>query len=447
MNVDGYPYDSDAEEAVLGAALTSDLAAELVATELTEDDYWVGLHRLIHRAIVALSKARDGIDAVSVAGWLDANLADPGERPIWADGGRAYVFSRAGGLFVAAHASKYAATIKRHALSRRTLRALEQAARSVADGTDPTSVLADHAKTIARISTTGSDRHLHHLSDVAAEWVAETRHDAQSGGRRFGWPTLDAALTTPIRRSEVIAIAARSGVGKTFALLDIAAHMIETGPGIAIFNSLEMPRTDIFERVAGQALDQRTPELREAALTDDAIWPLVEASREALDRFRVYDRPSSVADLAKLCASARRDGHDPAIVCIDYLGLLRWEGAKGAPLYERVSETARSIKDFAREENVVVLMAVQLNRTAGSGDRPTMEMLRDSGAIEEASDRIVALWAPDRDPKLNDLERHDLKNLVRAAFLKNRKGLLGEMAELVYSPGRRLREIAPDYAA
>jgi replicative DNA helicase len=305
-------------------------------------------------------------------------------------------------------------------------------------------VLAEHAKTVARLSTTGSDRRLYHLRDVAAEWVEETRNDAQGGGRRLGWPTLDAALTTPIRRSEVISVAARASVGKTYALVDVAAHMIETGPGVALFNSLEMPRTDIFERVAGQALDQRSDELRAAALTDDAIWPMIEDARPDLDRFRIDDRPSSIHNLSQICASARRDGLDPAIVCIDYLGLLRWEGAKGAPLYERVSETARAIKDFAKSENVVVLMAVQLNRSAGAGERPTMEMLRDSGAIEEVSDRIIALYAPERDPKCTDAERIAYRNLVRAFFLKNRKGPLGDEAQLIYTPGRRLREIADD---
>lgn len=444
MNVEGYPHDTDAEEALLGAALTSSAAAELVVDGLTEDDYWRGAHRLIHRAITDLARRRDGIDAVNVAAWLDANLVDPAERSLWADSGRGYLFGLGSGVFVSAHAAQYAATVKRHALSRRTLRALEQAARSVADGDDPAAVLAEHAKTVARLSTTGSDRRLYHLRDVAAEWVEETRNDAQGGGRRLGWPTLDAALTTPIRRSEVISVAARAGVGKTYALVDVAAHMIETGPGVALFNSLEMPRTDIFERVAGQALDQRSDELRAAALTDDAIWPMIEDARPDLDRFRIDDRPSSIHNLSQICASARRDGLDPAIVCIDYLGLLRWEGAKGAPLYERVSETARAIKDFAKSENVVVLMAVQLNRSAGAGERPTMEMLRDSGAIEEVSDRIIALYAPERDPKCTDAERIAYRNLVRAFFLKNRKGPLGDEAQLIYTPGRRLREIADD---
>ena len=444
MNVEGYPHDTDAEEALLGAALTSSAAAELVVDGLTEDDYWRGAHRLIHRAITDLARRRDGIDAVNVAAWLDANLVDPAERSLWADSGRGYLFGLGSGVFVSAHAAQYAATVKRHALSRRTLRALEQAARSVADGDDPAAVLAEHAKTVARLSTTGSDRRLYHLRDVAAEWVEETRNDAQGGGRRLGWPTLDAALTTPIRRSEVISVAARAGVGKTYALVDVAAHMIETGPGVALFNSLEMPRTDIFERVAGQALDQRSDELRAAALTDDAIWPMIEDARPDLDRFRIDDRPSSIHNLSQICASARRDGLDPAIVCIDYLGLLRWEGAKGAPLYERVSETARAIKDFAKSENVVVLMAVQLNRSAGAGERPTMEMLRDSGAIEEVSDRIIALYAPERDPKCTDAERIAYPNLVPAFFLTNRQGPLGDEAQLIYTPGRRLREIADD---
>jgi len=447
------PHDTDAEEAALGSALLNAAAADVVLDELTEADYWTGLHRLVHRAIAGLTRDRDGIDQVSVCAWLDANLADRDERDLWQRDGRAHVFGLTSATLVAAHVRRYVETVKRHAIARRTLHALHETATLIGSGGDPSAILADHARAIASLAETGSAAVLHHPRSVAEEWIEETRLDAATGGLRLGWPTLDAVLTTPIRRGEVVAFAARSGVGKTFALLDGCAHMLATlrrhnATGAAIFGSLEMPRTDIFERVAAQALDIRTEELRETALTATDVWPVVEGAREELDRLRIYDRSMTVDDIPRICAAARRDGLDPAIVCVDYFGLLGWHGAGRAPgIYERTSEMARALKGIARDERVVLLMAVQLNRNAGAGARPTLEMLRDSGAIEEACDRIAAFWAPERDPALSDIERAAYRNLVRACWLKNRKGLLGDTAELSYSPGRRLRELALDDAA
>jgi hypothetical protein len=141
-------------------------------------------------------------------------------------------------------------------------------------------------------------------------------------------------------------------------------------------------------------------------------------------------------------------GIDPAVVCVDYLGLLKWDGAASASTYERVSETVRSLKGIARQERVVLMNAVQLNRNAASGGtRPTMDMIRDSGAIEEASDRIIALWAPAREPGLNPDKARELRDVVKACLLKNRKGMLGSDAVLTFTRGRRLVETISEGAA
>lgn len=436
------PHDAEAEEAALSAALFSDPARRVLLDALDEADYYRAFHRLVHRAVAALTHEGDGVDPVSVAAWLDASLRDA-ERAAWEREGRQRLATLAAATGVAALTRQYAATIKRHALARRALLLVEEASRSIYEGADPTTVLTDHAHAVQRLAATGHNRRVHRLADVAAEWIAEVRLDAQDDGLRFGWPTIDRLLTTPIRRGELVTVAARSGVGKTFGLLDVTAHMLATRPSIgAVFASLEMPRTQIFERIAAQALDEQTDSLRRYALDDDAVWSAIEQSRPEVDRLRIHDRSVTVDDLHRLCESARADGIDPAVVCVDYLGLVKWDGRKNATTYERVSDIARRLKDVALAEGTIVIAAAQLNRDGGGGERPTIEMIRDSGAIEEASDRIVALWAPERKATLTPAERAALRPYVSAALLKNRNGPLGDDAELQYSRGRRLREVA-----
>lgn len=196
-------------------------------------------------------------------------------------------------------------------------------------------------------------------------------------------------------------------------------------------------------RGVSRSLDVPTQRLREAATTGDDAEDVTFNAGPYLDRVAILDGAVSVGDLPLHIAAARRRGLDIGIVCVDYLQLLRWDGWKSASVYERVSETARALKAIALQEGVLMLVAGQLNRAAKSGgERPTLDMLRDSGAIEEAADRIIALWAPaqnEDDPAL----KASLRGVVRACILKNRKGNLGDVAELRFTTGFRLRELAP----
>jgi replicative DNA helicase len=94
-------------------------------------------------------------------------------------------------------------------------------------------------------------------------------------------------------------------------------------------------------------------------------------------------------------------------VFIDYGGLIR-----GAEDYNKISSIARGLKELSKKLNTRVMCAVQLSRAAGDGTIPvTMDMLRDSGAWEEAADYIIGAW----------FSRSD-QHRIHASILKNRQG-------------------------
>jgi replicative DNA helicase len=90
------------------------------------------------------------------------------------------------------------------------------------------------------------------------------------------------------------------------------------------------------------------------------------------------------------------------LIVVDYLQLLRPENPK-EPRYLQVGQSAKRLKELAREANVPVLCLAQLNREVETrkDGRPMLSDLRDSGEIEQDADIVLLLHrldADDRDP-------------------------------------------------
>ena len=65
-NRNDLPCNQDAERVVLGSMLLSKDALYKVLSVLTEEDFYVGKHQLIFRAIVSLQVKRIDIDILTV---------------------------------------------------------------------------------------------------------------------------------------------------------------------------------------------------------------------------------------------------------------------------------------------------------------------------------------------------------------------------------------------
>jgi replicative DNA helicase len=81
-----------------------------------------------------------------------------------------------------------------------------------------------------------------------------------------------------------------------------------------------------------------------------------------------------------------------ALIVIDYLQLIEPTDRK-ASREQQVSQISRRIKQLAGTIGAPVLVLTQLNRESEKDDRrPRLSDLRESGAIEQDSDRVWLLW-------------------------------------------------------
>ena len=103
-----------------------------------------------------------------------------------------------------------------------------------------------------------------------------------------------------------------------------------------------------------------------------------------------------------------------------------------------VAEMSRGIKVLALELDIPIILLSQLNRSVAN-KRPTLDTLRESGAIEQDADNVMFLHKPDfADTMEHDLELRKVieqegKVYMEIILEKQRNGRTGVFS-IVYNP-------------
>lgn len=282
--------------------------------------------------------------------------------------------------------------------------------------------------------------------DALLEEYGKERSASDYEPIRLGFGTIDADLRG-ISAGQVCAIAARTAVGKTW-LLETIEHNIVTGrPDFGCVSlSLEMPGIEWAERALALHADV-SPEQVEAWAKEGNLGKHAGGFLEQMENARVIDEAIALAELPQAIEQARASLAVPLrVVLIDYLGLL---GHHGREAYERASAVAKGLKAVAKQQRIAMVVATQVSRAGGNGSEPvTIDMLRDSGVIEESLDFLIGAWRPEKAANLNPVEHMAVRDIMRVAILKNRKGRDGRVVDLRFRPeSRKLVELADPFEA
>ena len=213
-------------------------------------------------------------------------------------------------------------------------------------------------------------------------------------------------------RGALYLIAARAGVGKTALLFSLA--YCQTVAGVkTFFCNLEMSVEQMWNRLAclhDSSLELR--ELNEGERTAERMAYFTRLSTD-LEKFSpiFFERTEVAAMLT--AARAEINKSSDSILFIDYIGLLTMKGLGPEQRYWLVSETAKQLKLLARELDIPIVAAVQLNRQIETrkNKTPNLADLRDSGELENHADGVFALTREDRE-------------ILEVDVLKNRHGPL-----------------------
>lgn len=291
-------------------------------------------------------------------------------------------------------------------------------------GADPIALREHFEARLAAIQQREGNADVETLGGMVTDALEEIRQ-ARQRGESLGLSSRMAALdnaTGGFFNGDLTILAARPSIGKSAFAVELAARLAEQQKRVLIV-SLEMSGKQIAHRFLNRETGIPVRAMQSGDLNAYQETQLIEA-KERLRQLPLKSFVTSNATVSKIRARARvqmaQEGLD--LLIIDYLGLIGGNSKLSA--YERTTAISRELKQLAMDIDRPVLCLAQLNREAAKSSLPSLEHLRDSGAIEQDCDNCWLLHRDDR-----------ATSETKLIIAKQRQGCVGTI-ELVFNADR-----------
>lgn len=272
--------------------------------------------------------------------------------------------------------------------------------------------LSERIGELGELSTVESPTMFDHDRTIAHYRESLARRNADGTGLKWGWEDMD-DMIQPAVGGDMIVVCARPSVGKTALAENIVDNFAFEAAFPVVFISAEMRLSQLMDRAISRVTDIPAQRLLRGRLgpTDEEKVKDALATREAFNVFYVDDGRATTATIRAAARRVRQQYGGLTAIVVDYIQLLADPGDQE---YGRVTKISRALKGIAREFDVPMLALSQLSRAGQyrKDNRPRLEDIRDSGAIEQDADIVFGLYAPSND---------ELECIV----LKNRQGSIG----------------------
>ena len=418
------PKDHDAERGLLSCLIKGDVIAVALDEGVNLKTFIDPLHATIWEAMLAVDKAKEDINEISVLQKLGTKrIEDLGKDEIW-------------GVFNSCDTSGHAHRFASAAREVERMRGLQSLALTMLDkvgmGEVPSSEVIEQAdRTLFGMNAQeGGLKDGVEVEEAAWKDFMEARESGGKNGYPTGLADLDNMLGGGLRRRTLNVLAARPSTGKTALALQIAAQLMNT-KGV-YFQSLEMNAGALGKRLVSH-LSEVPVHLIESGNLDNLQHHAVEEARSEL-RGSMLNLDDKGGVSMALCRAKARRVKDLGLIVIDYCGLVSPADPR-VPREQQIAGISKDAKMLAEELDCPVLLLSQLNRAVEQAARdPKLSDLRESGALEQDADSVLFLHQPDKD----DRER------VMLLLAKNRHGRTG-MSSLKFD--RTTQTFKPPYVA
>jgi len=423
------PHSTEAEQAVLGSMLIDSRCISGVIGMIRAEDFYSTNNREIFETIYSMFNYSVAIDPVTV-------LAKMKEDAVYNDDSPAYVRDLMLITPTAANVMEYAAIVRDKALLRAIYDTCADIAEMAISGEGGAGNILEAAE--KRIYGLRKDRGRDGLEKVSKILVGVYEQITKASKSGSGIPGLATGLhdldrsIMGLNKGDLVLIASRPGMGKTSIALNIALHTAKTsGKAVAVF-SLEMSCEQLAMRLLSSESFIDGKKLQTGRI-NAGEWQKLAAAASSISQAELLINDNASLSVAEMNAQCRRVSN-LGLVVVDYLQLM--QSATGARSnysdnrVQVVSEISRMMKIMAKELDVPVICLSQLSRANESrqNKRPLLSDLRDSGAIEQDADIVLALYRDDYYNK--ETEAH---NIAECIILKNRRGETGTI-ELQWLP-------------
>jgi len=382
--------DLEAERSVIGSVLLDNDALTEVEPLLAAVDFYYPAYALMYAAAIALHSRGEPIDIVTLSAELLAR------EQLNVVGGRQAIAELTDGTVTVAHVAQHARIISELAVTRRIGSAGQHI---TAAAKDPTIRLEQLAELASEQTLVASERRTSVDPVPLHEGLVEMCERIEAADKGIGTGIivnsglrdLDNA-TAGLRPGQLVVIGARPRVGKTAIAMQIAVNAAKSYY-VLVF-SLEMPRSELIDRMAASEARVDHGAMRRGKLTAEQMGKITEAC-ESIYKLPLYIDDTAGLAVTEIRSRARRFARrhpELGLIVVDYLQLIK-RPQHADTREEGVAENSRGLKALAKELGVPLIALAQLNR-AGR-DKPTLEHLRESGAIEADADIVALLHRDD----------------------------------------------------
>ena len=424
------PYNMQAEQSVLGAALMDETVLNRLITEMDPEMFYSDQNRAVFEQMRTLFSESEAVDIITL---VDA-LSSSGTFAS-ADDAKIYIARIAETVPAISNVDSYVKIVKEKYQKRRILEAARSILSETAAGDEDADMLLEVAEQKMYEIRSGKEKNGVKTIRESILEVIDTMQKLGGADRdKFaGIPTgfnyLDTVLTG-LGRSDLIILAARPGMGKTSFALNIATNVARQQKVPTIIFSLEMTCEQLTDRILSSTANIDSQAFRTGRL-NSSDWNDFAQATSLLYNAPIYMDDSSGISVPEIKAKIRQINQDPkkdkiGLVIIDYLQLMQ-SAKRTESRVQEISDITRNLKIMAKEFNVPVIALSQLSRaaekTAGRSDhRPQLSDLRDSGSIEQDADIVLFLYRAAYYNQQNGEDAQANENEAECIVAKNRHG-------------------------
>jgi replicative DNA helicase len=321
-------------------------------------------------AVAARAKARGIWEQIGGAEWL-GKVFQSGSTHKW-------------------HCQFYAKQIVTMANHRRLIEIGTDLARSGFDAkVDPVELAAKAQAALSSRLDQKDD--VHRLDDLGVQMLA-TAADANQDHRRVfsGFKSYDATFG-PFMSGDLVVVAARTSIGKTAFMAQVAAYHAHRGHAV-LFCSLEMPAEQLRDRIFCAAAGINSVDYRSGNASADDRRKLALVVEDFQGKPFFIWCPRGDKSARRIAAKARsvKAEHGLHLLITDYIQKIHSE-EKHSSREEQVASAARACKDIAIDLDVPNLVGCQLNAEADKSDEPALNQLRESAVTGHEADIVLLL--------------------------------------------------------
>lgn len=423
------PHSREAEEAVLGSILINFEVFADVSAFLSADDFYIFRHKMIWDAMESLHSKKIPMDLLTISTELEESGV------LQEVGGPAYLTSLVNQVPTSLNAEAYGHIVEGFSVRRKMIEAANNLAKAAyMDKGKPVAELLDAASAqLLNLQTRSvQDKQSMTLGEALGVQYDRMQTIAEHG-RPLSIPTgfydLDQYLHG-LHNQDFILVATLPGKGKS-ALLQSMAVMIakDHGKAVGIF-SPEMTAVQVANRMISIHKRMHGNDLRDGLLTAEE-WATFVHGMDEMSGWNVTIDETPAITPERLFAKARRLRERGLldVLMVDYVQIMgvseKFGYGKNRNREQEVSHMARLLKYTARELDIPVIAAAQVNRAvaARADKRLGITDLRESGALEQEAD-VICFIQPEKE------EVKAPSKIVDVEIAKQRNGPVGTVQML-----------------